>query len=347
MSALEKFGNDKVAVVDAPGKVSLHPKEPKALKPDEVRVEVKYSGICGSDLHTYRGKHPSVKLPATIGHEAVGIVCEVGGNVKHLKVGQRVVVEPLSVCGECEACMRGDYAYCDHMALQYRQGNGFLSKYFHTQARFVYPIPDSIDDVAATVIEVLAIAVRAVRRAKLALGEDVLITGAGTVGLLVAALCGKMGCRNIIIADRVESRLQLAMELGATKAINTLDADIEEEVFKLCPKGVHKSLECIGVEPTLLACLNSLKKGGRATMVGIFEQPQINLFAPIFITREIEMAGCQSYCWDFEPAIDMAEKIDLQCLVTHKFPLSRIQEALEIASSGQEHAIKVVCYPDW
>jgi len=345
---LDQYKNDKVVFVDEPGKASLHYKgEPKALKPDEVRIEAIYTCLCGSDLHTFRGRHPSVSLPATIGHEMVGYIREVGSEVKNLHVGQRVVVEPLQVCGTCSACLQGKYSYCEDMKLQYRIGNGFLCKYVAVPARFTYPVPDELDDESAALCEVLAIAVRGVRRAHVHMDEDVLITGAGTVGLLAAAVCSKIGARKIIIADRIEQKLELAKELGATHTINTTVDNIQEKVRKICPLGTDKALECVGLEATLVDCLQSVKRGGTVTQVGIFEKKELTLPAPIFITRELTLTGCQSYNFDFEAAIDLACKIDLKKLVTHKYPLTEIQQAFDTFNDPHSGAIKVLLYPDW
>lgn len=339
---------DFLALIDSPGVVRLQPVEIKPLQSNQVRIEVKSCSICGSDLHIFKGKHPYAKLPVTLGHELSGVVVELGGAVKNLKIGQKVVVEPVYRCGTCEACRKGEYGYCEQLSFQYRKGNGAMRKCFTTEEEWVYPIPDGIDFDVASLIEPLAVAVHAVRKADIRIGETVLVMGCGAIGLLVTALCAKGGARKVIAADQVDSRLALARELGATDTINTKDEpNVKQAVGRITGDGVDKSIECVGLETTLVACLETLNMGGVATVLGIFEDPEVKLTAALIVARELTIRGSQAYCWDFETAIDMATKVDLAKLITHRFPMSEIQKAMDIATNRKEGAIKVTLYPDW
>ena len=126
-----------------------------------------------------------------------------------------------------------------------------------------------------------------------------------------------------------------------------LKAFLQEKVREICPLGTDKALECVGLEATLIDCLESVRRGGTVTQVGIFEKKEITLPAPIFVTHELTLKGSQSYNFDFEAAIDLACKIDLKKLITHKFPLSEIQKAFDIFNNPASGAVKVLMYPDW
>ena len=237
-----------------PFKVRFLEREIHALADDEVLVRVRASAICGSDLHIARGLHPSAPLPVTIGHEFSGDVTAVGSGVDNVRVGQRVTVEPCIVCGKCDACRHGDYGYCEHISFTYRNGDGAMADYVVAKAPYVYELPEYLTYETGALIEPLSMATHAVRRAQVALGETVLIIGAGAIGMMVAAMCRRSGAAQVIIADFSDSRLEMALQVGATIAINSGRADLEQEVARLTGgKGVDKSFECVGRESCFFA----------------------------------------------------------------------------------------------
>lgn len=333
---------NKIAAVTEPYKVSYFTKPVREPGKSDVVIRIVRSSICGSDLHIYKGKHPSVTLPCTIGHELSGEVVETGSDVHNFKVGDRVIVEPIIYCGECEACRKGNYSQCERVSFTYRNGDGAMANYIVVPEKTVYHMPDDMTYAEGALIEPLAVVTHAVRRADINLGDTVFIMGAGTIGLLTAALCSLNGASKIIVADLQDNKLELAKEFGATHVINSQKEDLQEAIFRLTDgKGVDKAFECVGLEVTLTQVLLSLKKNGLATMVGIFENPTINLNVARFITHEIRLQGSQGYCWDFPIAINMAKKIPLEKLVTHVFPLDRLSDAFAAAFDRTQNAIKI------
>lgn len=313
---------------------------------DEVLIKIKASAICGSDLHIFKGKHPAVSLPVTIGHEMSGDVVAVGEGVTHVQIGTRVTVEPCIVCGTCEACRHGDYGYCEHISFTYRNGDGAMADYITVKAPYVYPLPDAISYETGALIEPLSVATHAVRRADIKLGETVLVIGAGAIGMLVAAICKQCGAKDVIITDFSDARLAAAKELGATVTINTGNEDLTQKLDEITNgKGVDKSFECVGREETFHQAILSLRRNGLATIIGIFENPNINIPASRFVTHEIRVQGAQGYCWDFPIAIELAKSINLQRLITHTFPLSQLQQALETCFDRNAGSIKVLLKP--
>lgn len=344
---MEQTLHNRVGEVYEPFKVRFLEREIGPLAPDEVLVKVRASAICGSDLHIARGLHPSAPLPVTIGHEFAGDVAAVGSEVENVKVGQRVTVEPCIVCGKCDACRHGDYGYCEHISFTYRNGDGAMADYVVVKAPYVYELPEYLTYETGSLIEPLSVATHAVRRADIRLGETVLIIGAGAIGMMVAAMCRRSGAANVIIADFSDNRLEMALQVGATVAINSGKVDLEEEVSRLTHgKGVDKSFECVGRESCFNQAIMTLKRNGTATIVGIYEKPQVEFPASRLVTHEIHIQGAQGYCWDFPIAIAAARDLPMEKFITHIFPLEQLQQALDTALDRNSGSIKVVVKPE-
>jgi len=285
-----------MAVVTAPGKIEFQEKKIPRFAPHDVLIGVKACAICGSDLHIYKGKHPSAPLPVAIGHELSGEVLETGNKVSKIKVGDRVVIEPVIVCGDCYFCRRGSYHLCMDISFQYRKGQGGFAPYFVAQEDWVHLIPDGVSFEEGALIEPLSVALHAIGRAKLSLGETVAIFGAGAVGLLILSLARTTGAAEIFIADIQGHRLAKAEELGASETWNSAKTDVVQRIMeRTSQRGVDKTFEVVGLETTLVQALRALKKGGTSVLVGIFEDPEVRIPANLFIQREISLVGTQGY----------------------------------------------------
>lgn len=337
---------NRIGRVVAPGKVDFIGREVSPPGPGQVLIKIISSCICGSDLHIFKGKHPAVTLPVTIGHEFSGNVIAVGNGVETVAAGDRVTVEPVIVCGKCQACRHGDYGYCEHISFTYRNGDGAMADYITVFEPYVYKLPDYLSYDSGALIEPLAVATHAARRADIKLGEKVLVIGAGAIGMLTAAVCRKMGASEVAIVDFSPARLKLASELGATTAINPKDQDVLEMVANITGgTGMDKTFECVGREATLGQAMMALKKNGLATVVGIFEEKEIRIPVTRFVTHEIKVQGSQGYCWDFPVALEMSREIEIEKLITHTFKLDALQQALETSLDGGSGAVKVVLKP--
>ncbi len=339
--------HNRVGQIYEPFKTRFLEREITELKTDEVLIRIRASALCGSDLHIARGKHPSASLPCTIGHEFSGEALQVGHDVKSVCPGDRVTVEPCIVCGQCEACRSGNYGYCEHITYTYRNGDGAMADYIVIKAPYVYALPPYMTYETGALTEPLSVAVHAVRRADIRLGETVLIIGAGAIGMLIAAVCRQCGARRIIIADLDSRRLKTAMEMGATDAVNSKETDLEAQVALLTGgRGVDKSFECVGHESCFRQAINTLRHNGTATIAGIYENQDLHFAPARLVTHEITVRGTQGYCRDFPTALDAARHIPLEKLITHRFPLSRLQEALDTALDRNSGSIKVLLLPD-
>jgi len=221
-----------------------------------------------------------------------------------------------------------------------------MADYFVADAQYVYKLPDHLSYEAGALIEPLAVAVHAVKRAKIGLGDKVAIMGAGPIGILVAAVCRAAGAQEIIVVDIADIRLETAMAMGATRTVNSMRESVVEVVREMTGgRGIGKTFECVGREETFVQAMTCLCKGGQATMLGIFEQPTIEIPATMFVAQEITVQGSQGYCWDFETALGLTSKIDLARIISHEFSLSDIDRAMKTALDAKEKAVKIILKP--
>lgn len=337
---------NRMAVLQTPGLAQLVERDVPEPGATQVVIAIKACIICGSDLHIYKGKHPSAPLPVSLGHELAGDVIRIGSKVNSVRTGDRVTVEPVIACGACPSCQRGEYGYCDNLSYHYRQGQGAMADYFVVDQRYVYKLPVGMSYEAGALIEPLAVAVHAIKRAKIGLGDKVAIIGAGPIGILVGAACKAAGAREIIVADIADVRLEMAAAMGATRTVNSSQESVVDVVRQLTGgRGIGRSFECVGSEKTFEQSMRCLCKGGIATIVGIFEQPTIQIPVTLFVSQEITVQGAQGYCWDFETALALSSVIDLGRLVSHVFPLDEVDKALKVALNREEKPVKVVLKP--
>jgi 2-desacetyl-2-hydroxyethyl bacteriochlorophyllide A dehydrogenase len=332
---------------------------PQALKTDflekeithpkgrEVLIKVKASCICGSDLHIYRDRHPSVKLPVTIGHEFTGEVLETGSEVRDVQKGDRVVVEPAINCGTCEACRRGEYNFCENLTFTYREGHGAMADYFLGTEEHIFKLPPDISWEEGALTEPLSVAVHACRRAQVGLGDKVLVIGAGAIGIMIAAVSKKMGAKEVVISDVREFRLKAALNLGATRSVCAGKEDLNQVISGLSShKGFDIAFECVGAEATLKQAMELVKNNGLVIDVGIFEKTDIRIDASLYVKKELRLKGAQGYCFDFPYALWLLGEIPFGQLITHRFKLSDFHEAIETAANPEADAIKVCVFPD-
>jgi 2-desacetyl-2-hydroxyethyl bacteriochlorophyllide A dehydrogenase len=334
-----------MAYVTAPGIIQFREKEMPELLEHDVLIQVKAAAICGSDLHIYKGLHPSAGLPVSIGHEVAGQILDIGQSVTTLKPGDRVTIEPVLSCGECEYCVRGSYHLCQNISFQYRKGQGAFTPYYVAKEKRVFKLPDGLSYAEGALIEPLSVALHAVKKSRLHLGQTSAVFGAGAIGLLVTALARQVTASRVFVSDINPFRLQKALELGATDVCNNMEADPVNVILDGTGQvGVDASFEVVGLQSTLVQSLMSLKKGGLATLLGIYEKPEALLPVNLFIQREIKMGGSQGYCWDFQDSLVLLENgaIDLKALITHKLKLCDLQQAFEILLDAGSHSVKVI-----
>lgn len=334
-----------MAIATEPGKIEFEDRPLPELGPHDVQLTVKAVSICGSDLHIFKGRHPTAPLPVPVGHEIAGKVTAVGEHVTRRKIGDRVAVEPVIACGECYFCQRGDYHLCTNISFQYRVGQGGFTPVFVAQEPWLHRLPENISYAEGALLEPLSVAVHAVRKSGIGLGDSCAIFGAGPIGLMILNVLNALGCGDTFVVDIADHRLDKAIELGATKTFNNLSTDAVEAIFEATDHlGAAYTFEAVGIETTLVQTLQALKKGGTAVLVGLFEDPQVSIPANIFVQKEITLSGSQGYNWDFQTAIQLIESghIDLKPMITHEFPLESVQEAFDLLTDRDSKPVKVV-----
>ena len=335
-----------MAMVIEPGKIEFRERRLPPLGARDVLIKVRASSICGGDLHLYKGKHPLAPLPMAIGHEISGEVIEKGKGASGVSLGDRVTVEPVIICGSCPFCLLGEYHLCLNIGYQYSSGQGGFAPFFVAPEDWVHRLPDAVSFEEGALLEPLAVAVHAVRKASIELGQSAAIFGAGGIGLFLLQTIRAAGCGKIFITDLQEHRLDTARSLGADWAIDASREDPVERIFKETEGlGVDRSFEAVGLERTLQQSAQCLKKGGISVLIGLFEDPE-NVRFPVnlFVQREIQVRGSRGYCWDFQRAIELVKrgKVDLKALISHQLPLSDLPRAFEILLDPKQKANKVV-----
>jgi L-iditol 2-dehydrogenase len=338
------FGTRDVRLVDLP--------EAEA-GPGQVLLDVTAVGVCGSDLHTYL-YHEVGDIrpggPLILGHEAAGRVRAVGPGVENLAVGQRVAIDPATPCGYCEHCEQGNPNLCLNMVfLGLWPHDGAMRERMVHPARSCVPIPDSISDVGGALLEPLGVALHAVHLAKIRLGDDVLITGCGGIGLLLIQLARLAGARHIIATDRHPWRLSCANTFGADRMFNADQVDVVAEVLRATGgRGVDVAIESAWVTDTASHCVEAARMGGRVIIVGIPVEEFIKFRAASSRRKGLTVKLSRRMKHTYPTAIHMAAsgQVALDALATHRFPLAQAGDALETAATYADGVIRAMILPN-
>jgi len=328
--------------------VKKHPKEGLWLEdmpkpqpgPDEVLIKTHKASICGTDVHIYKWDdwaQKDVRVPVIVGHEGMGVIEEVGDLVQGLNVGQRVACEGHLNCGFCRNCRTGTAHVCGETLGIGRHSNGLFAEYFTMPATHVYPLADSISDDVGAVLDPLGNAVHTTLHFPI-VGEDVLITGAGPIGLMAIAIARQAGARHIVITDRNPFRLQLAKQMGCTAAVNIEEQDIAQVAKDLGIKeGFGVGLEMSGSAQGLNMMLTLMQPAGKVALLGILPaSTQIDWDLVIFHGLTLQgIYGREMYgTWDKMDRM-LQSGLDITPIITHHFRFEEYEQAFEAISSGQ------------
>lgn len=319
----------------------------------EVQLCMQKVGICGSDVHYWQhggiGDRFIVTGPMLLGHECSAVVTKVGEGVSHLKVGDRVAIEPHGVCRTCEQCKSGRYNLCPNVFfLATPPDSGALARYHVHGADFVFKLPDNVSFEEGALIEPLSVGLHACRRARLAMGHRVLVCGAGPIGLCAMLSAKAFGASAVCVTDIDPKRLEFAKEVGATHTVLIERGSSEEEVAKKVAETLggapDRTIECSGAQFSVNLGVFATKPGGVFTIVGHgpnkVEFPVVSLVA-----KEIEIVGSFRYINTWQTAIDMIScgKINVAPLVTHRYTLEETMQAFEMSKSGQGVKVMIDC----
>lgn len=315
--------------------------------PGEVIVAVEAAGVCGSDVHGFTGTTGRRKPPLVMGHEFSGTVAAVGEGVTGHAPGDRVVVQPLLTCGVCDNCRAGLPNICLNRRGIGMNVDGAYADAVRVPQQLLYPLPDELDWEQGAMVEPLAVALRAANLTPIALGDTVVVIGAGPIGLLAMLTARLKGAGTTIVTDLSPHRLAMAERLGADLAINPKEADAVALVRgRTGGAGAHATIEAVGVGPTVEQSLALVRTGGHVTWIGN-SQPRVELNMQEVVTRELTIRGTYGFAEEFPRAIETlrAGRIDVAPLIERVAPLEEGPDLVHDLAEGSLDAVKVILKP--
>lgn len=342
----------KALMLTAYRQLELIEMDAPAPGPDEVLIRVNSCGICGSDIHGYDGSSGRRIPPLVMGHEAAGTIAARGEAVTHLQVGDRVTMDSTVYCGRCEECRQGRINLCQNRNVlgvscgDYRR-HGAFAEYLSVPAHIVYRLPDDLPFEHAALIESVSIAVHAVNRTPVRLGDTGLVIGSGMIGLLVIQALRRAGCTRVIAVDLDEGRLERAAGVGADELICAAREDTVARVMELTQgRGADVGCEVVGASSTVRAAVESVRRGGAITLVGNLA-PQVELPLQLVVTRELSLHGACGSCGEYPVCMDLMSRgeIDVRPLISAAVPLEEGPRWFERLYAGEPGLMKVILQP--
>lgn len=312
--------------------------------PHDVLIRTAVAGICGSDLHVFRGHHPFRKPPVVLGHEISGVVEAVGPAVTQFSPGDRVTVEPQITCGKCYYCKKGLTNLCTEKQVPGTGGwVGTFAEYFVAPEAVVYRVPDSVPLSLAALTEPLAVAVRAVRRAGLTGGETVAVTGSGTIGALTMVCCRLAGAGRMMATDILPYNLEHALRIGADRAVNArTDSVVAEGLRFTGDVGFDVAFVTVDSAESVKEGCRLARKQGRVVVLSMYDR-DIPLDAYAVVSREQEVVGSLTYTRsDFEHALRLLEQrpFPWETLITGQISLQQLQTEMKSIADRTRMTIK-------
>ena len=325
---------NRAAVLYAPGDLRVEDRPTPEPGPREVLVEVAAVGVCGSDVHYYEhgriGSHV-VRSPLVLGHESAGRVVALGAGAAKHAVGDRVTLEPGVPCGRCRECRAGRYNLCrDVRFFATPPFDGAFANFVTIHEDFAFTLPDSVSDEAGALMEPLSVGIWACRKASVAPGDRVLITGAGPIGLLALQCALAFGATAVTITDVSDERLELARRLGATRALRAGEDAGEADAL----------IECSGHPAALAAGVAAVRPAGTAVVVGMGPEEDASVPLSLIQNREIWLTGTFRYANTYPTAIALVAegRVDPEAIVTGRYGLDDAEAALR---AGREDPANV------
>ncbi len=331
----------------APGLVMLDVPMPE-LGPNDVLIRIHKSAICGTDMHIWNWdawSQKTIPVPMHVGHEYVGVIERVGSAVTGYKGGERVTGEGHIVCGHCRNCRAGKRHLCPNTIGVGVNRPGSFAEYLALPAENVFPVPAEIPDDVVSIFDPYGNAAHTALSYDM-VGEDVLITGAGPIGIMAAAIAKHVGARNVVITDVNAYRLDLARKLGATRAVDVSREDLKTVMAELgMTEGFDVGLEMSGNAQAFRSMIDSMSNGGRIALLGIFgEEAAIDWGKVIFKGLHLKgIYGREMYETWYKMSAMLQSGLDISPVITHRFPIEDFKAGFEAMGSGKSG--KVVL--DW
>lgn len=331
----------KALVYAGPKQAVLRDVAEPTCKEGQVKLKVKYCGVCGSDIGIYLGTHPRAKAPLIFGHEFLGVLEEDG---KRLKKGDRVVCYPLLTCGHCLACRTGNEHVCNSLGLIGIDCDGGMAEYVCADEDMLFRVPDGVSDRAAVVVEPLAVIVHSMHQAQLKPLDCAVIIGAGPIGILTGIVLKELGASQVFISDVFDKRLEIASQFGMTP-VNPSKTDFVKLVKDATDgEGCDILFECSGSEPAAIQMTELTRVKGTICMTGVHKKPHpVDLRELNF--KEQTLVGTRVYTKEqFGQTVQLTSKIEkeLEKVVSHVVPLSESEKVFDMIADPDCGTVKVV-----
>ncbi len=325
----------------------------------QVKVKIMACGICGSDLHEYIAgpllipgdlQPPANREagPVVLGHEFSGEIVGVGQGVQRFKVGDRVTANPVLSCGECYYCKRGDYNTCHRSATVGFFRDGAFAEFVVLEERSLYQLPDSVTYDSGAFIEPLSVAVHAVNRSRMKIGDSVAVLGAGPIGLLVTGVCLSAGASQVFAIEPLKVRRELAEKLAVSAAIDPSEVDPRKAIAEMTNGlGVDIAFDCAGNQPAFDTAAKVTRRGGRICVAGISVKP-IQVSFAVMLTREKEIIFSCGYIDEFTASIALLEnkRVDVESLISARSKLDDfVEKGITPLIEDAAKYVKILVHP--
>ncbi|MCW2480537.1 L-threonine 3-dehydrogenase [Candidatus Symbiopectobacterium sp. NZEC135] len=332
MKALAKLKSEPgIWMIDAPLPEVGH---------NDIMIKIRKTAICGTDVHIYNWdswSQRTIPVPMIVGHEYVGEIVAIGQEVSGFLIGDRVAGEGHITCGFCRNCRAGRRHLCRNAIGVGVNRPGAFAEYLVIPAFNAFPIPDGIPDELAAIFDPFGNAVHTALSFDM-VGEDVLISGAGPIGIMAAAVCRHVGARHVVITDVNEYRLELARKMGVTRAVNVAQETLADVMLSLgMREGFDVGLEMSGAPAAMHALLHAMNHGGRVSLLGIPPEPMmVDWNEVIFKGLTIKgIYGREMFETWYKMASLIQSGLDLTPIITHHFPIDDFQQGFDVMRSGQ------------
>ena len=335
----------KEAVMVEPKKIEFTDVPVPEINEDQVLVQVKSIGVCGSDIHVYHGLHPSTSYPVVQGHEVSCVIERLGGKVHGFKLGEKVTIEPQVSCGKCYACTHRLPNICNELKVLGFQTQGVASDYFVTTPDKLVKLPEDMSFPEGALIESISVGVRATQKGGELRDKKVLVFGAGPIGNLTAQVAKGLGASKVMIVDINDFRLSIAAKCNIDYTVNPSKENMTEQLNrKFGADGADLIIECVGITGTMDMAVELSRKGTDIIVVGVFgEKAPIDM--GLVQEKELRIIGIARYVIeDFTTAIELVQKgkVTLTPLLTHEFDFYDYQKAYEHIDTHKDETMKVI-----
>jgi L-iditol 2-dehydrogenase len=323
--------------------------EPVLVNPKDVKIKMSVVGVCGSDIHYYtQGQIGSqiVKYPFTIGHEGAGVVVETGPEVKRVKKGDLIAIEPAMPCWKCDQCLEGRHHTCRNLKFLGcpGQASGCLMEYLVMPEESCFPLNGKLTADHGSISEPLAIGVYAVKKSGGVKNLKIGILGYGPIGMSVMLAAKAAGADSFFVTDKIEPRLSIAKKEGAVYTGNPLTEDVVKSIYKMENLGMDVVFECCGQQDAFDQAIQILKPGGRLIGIGIPEFERWSMNVETTRRREISIQFIRRQVDCVENALEMMEngEINVSNMVTHRFPFHQTKDAFDLVTGYKDGVMKAM-----